>query len=155
MTRSTRSRVSARTIPGLFSTLDTVWRDPPAAVATSVTVGSRRMDPPLGRARTGASRIVGHAENPPTPFDRSNERRYRSGVAPAQPFLHRAEVVLRAPAQAWSGSDGSFTGGVEGLWVSDVRVLSGLVLTVAGTELEHVRADRMRADRIRFTALLR
>ncbi|MDQ1513495.1 MAG: hypothetical protein QOC59_1337 [Microbacteriaceae bacterium] len=76
-------------------------------------------------------------------------------MAPRQPFLQNAEVVLRAPAQVWSRSDGSFTGGVEGLSVSDVRILSGLTLTVAGTELEHVRADRMRADRIRFTTLLR
>ncbi|HEV7624574.1 MAG TPA: glycogen debranching N-terminal domain-containing protein [Amnibacterium sp.] len=72
-----------------------------------------------------------------------------------QPFLHDAEVVLRAPAQLWARPDGALAGGVDGLYVSDVRVLSHLALTVAGTAVEHVRTDRARADRIRLTGLLR
>ncbi|MCU1473091.1 glycogen debranching N-terminal domain-containing protein [Amnibacterium sp.] len=72
-----------------------------------------------------------------------------------QPFLHDAEVVLRAPAQLWARSDGSITSGIDGLYVSDVRVLSQLDLRVAGTAVEHVRGDRARADRVRLTGLLR
>ncbi len=72
-----------------------------------------------------------------------------------QPFLHDAEIALRAPAQLWSRSDGRLEGGIDGLYVSDVRILSTLEVTVAGSAVEHVRTDRARADRIRFTGLLR
>ncbi len=76
-------------------------------------------------------------------------------MAMAQPFLHDSEVVLRAPAQLWARPDGAIVDGVDGLYVSDVRVLSHLELAVAGTPVEHIRADRARADRIRLTGLLR
>jgi glycogen debranching enzyme len=72
-----------------------------------------------------------------------------------QPLLHDSEVVLRAPAQLWARPDGGLVDGVDGLYVSDVRVLSQLTVTVAGTGIEHVRTDRARADRIRLTGLLR
>jgi hypothetical protein len=72
-----------------------------------------------------------------------------------QPFLHDSEVVLRAPAQLWARPDGAVVDGVDGLYVSDVRVLSRLAVAVAGTEVEHVRTDRARADHIRLTGLLR
>ena len=72
-----------------------------------------------------------------------------------QPFLHDSEIVLRAPAQLWARPDGTIAEGVDGLYVSDVRVLSHLALTVAGTAVEHVRTDRAGADRIRLTGLLR
>ena len=76
-------------------------------------------------------------------------------MATMQPFLHDSEVVLRAPAQLWARADGTIDDGVEGLYVSDVRVLSRLAVAVAGTAIEHVRTDRPRADRIRLTGLLR
>ncbi|MGN6743958.1 MAG: glycogen debranching N-terminal domain-containing protein [Amnibacterium sp.] len=72
-----------------------------------------------------------------------------------QPFLHDAEVVLRAPAQLWSRRDGTVSDGIDGLYVSDVRVLSHLEVSVAGSEVEHIRTDRARADRQRLSALLR
>jgi hypothetical protein len=72
-----------------------------------------------------------------------------------QPFLHDAEVVLRAPAQLWSRHDGRLETGIDGLYVSDVRILSGLDTAVADSVVEHVRTDRPRADRMRLTALLR
>ncbi|MDQ1531367.1 MAG: hypothetical protein QOE37_1472, partial [Microbacteriaceae bacterium] len=80
---------------------------------------------------------------------------YGAPVATRQPFLHDLEIVLQAPAQLWSAPDGSVARGVEGLWVSDVRILSRIDLTVDGTGLEHIRTDRGGADRIRFTTLLR
>lgn len=72
-----------------------------------------------------------------------------------QPFLHDAEVVLRAPAQLWTRADGRIGGGIDGLFVSDVRVLSRLDVAVTGSEVEHIRTDRARADRLRLTDLLR
>lgn len=72
-----------------------------------------------------------------------------------QPLLHDAEVVLTAPAQAWSRADGGMRAPIDGLYVSDVRVLSSLELTVEGTAAEPVSADRLGAHRVRFTSLLR
>ncbi|RIX28827.1 glycogen debranching N-terminal domain-containing protein [Amnibacterium setariae] len=72
-----------------------------------------------------------------------------------QPFLHDAEVVLAAPAQVWSRADGSFSAPIDGLYVSDVRVLSGLAVEVEGTGVEHVRTDRRSAREVAFTGLLR
>jgi len=72
-----------------------------------------------------------------------------------QPLLHDADVVLAAPAQLWSRQDGRLSAPVDGLFVSDVRVLSRLDLTVAGSDVEHVRTDRRGATGIAFTALLR
>ena len=43
MASSTRSRVSGRTIAGVFSTFETVCRETPAASATSLTVGCAPM----------------------------------------------------------------------------------------------------------------
>ncbi|GAA4191664.1 hypothetical protein GCM10022288_22820 [Gryllotalpicola kribbensis] len=40
MAAATRVRVSSRTISGEFSTFETVWRETPAARATSLTVGN-------------------------------------------------------------------------------------------------------------------
>jgi len=63
--------------------------------------------------------------------------------------------VLAAPAQLWSRADGSLVAPIDGLFVSDVRVLSGLDLEVAGSAVEHIRTDRRSAGSIAFTALLR
>jgi glycogen debranching enzyme len=76
-------------------------------------------------------------------------------VATRQPFLHDAAVALRAPSQVWSRPDGDIAAGVEGLVVSDVRVLSTRLLTVAESGIEPVDLDARGADRLVFTALLR
>lgn len=92
---------------------------------------------------------------PVRPFDRSNDSSYARRVAMRQPFLHDAEVVLAAPAQAWSRADGTMSAPIDGLFVSDVRVLSRLAMAVEGTEVEHVRTSARSASEVAFTALLR
>lgn len=72
-----------------------------------------------------------------------------------QPFLHDAEVVLAAPSQAWCRADGAMRAPIDGLFVSDVRVLSSLEVTAEGSDVEHVRTDRRGATTVVFTALLR
>ncbi|WP_375388738.1 glycogen debranching N-terminal domain-containing protein, partial [uncultured Amnibacterium sp.] len=72
-----------------------------------------------------------------------------------QPLLHDGEIVLAAPAQLWSRADGSLSAPIDGLFVSDVRIVAGLETTVLGSALEHIRTDRRSARRIAFTALLR
>jgi glycogen debranching enzyme len=76
-------------------------------------------------------------------------------MATMQPFLHDAEVVLAAPSQLWSRHDGSMTAPVDGLFVSDVRVLSQIRIDVAGSDVEHVRTDRRDAGTLSLTGLLR
>ncbi|RQP09603.1 MAG: amylo-alpha-1,6-glucosidase [Microbacteriaceae bacterium] len=74
-----------------------------------------------------------------------------STAAPVQPFLHDAVVALRAPAQAWSRPDGSMGGAaIDGISVSDVRVVRGLRLTVAGIPGEHVGTLVDSASKVRF-----
>lgn len=82
-------------------------------------------------------------------------RSYAPTVAMTQPFLHDAEVVLAAPSQAWSRHDGRMATAIDGLFVSDVRVLTALDVTVDGSAIEHVRTDRPIPCEIAFTALLR
>lgn len=72
-----------------------------------------------------------------------------------QPFLHDATVVLAAPSQLWSRADGRMSTGIDGLFVSDVRILSALDVVVDGSEVEHIRTDRRGAGATAFTALLR
>ncbi|GAA2753832.1 glycogen debranching N-terminal domain-containing protein [Amnibacterium kyonggiense] len=72
-----------------------------------------------------------------------------------QPFLHDAEVVLAAPAQAWSRADGTMAAPVDGLFVSDVRVVSRLDVAVEGSTIEPVRTSPSSASEVAFTALLR
>jgi hypothetical protein len=70
---------------------------------------------------------------------------------PLQPFLHDAVVVLRAPAQAWSRPDGTMgSAPIDGIAFSDVRVVSGFRLTVAGQPGEHVGTLTDSASRVRF-----
>jgi hypothetical protein len=76
-------------------------------------------------------------------------------MATMQPFLHDAEVVLAAPAQLWSRHDGSTIAPIDGLFVSDVRILSGIRLTVDRSVVEHVRTDRRGAGTLALTGLLR
>ncbi|MGN6446968.1 glycogen debranching N-terminal domain-containing protein [Amnibacterium sp.] len=76
-------------------------------------------------------------------------------MAKRQPFLQDAEIVLAAPAQAWSRADGAMSAAIDGLFVADVRVLSGLAVEVDGSAVEHIRTDRRGAAELAFTGLLR
>lgn len=72
-----------------------------------------------------------------------------------QPLLHDAAVVLRAPAQAWSRPGGEMSAPIDGIYVSDVRVASGLRVRVDGETPEPIATLEDAADRIRFVSLLR
>lgn len=73
-----------------------------------------------------------------------------------QPLLHDAVCTLRAPGQAWSRPDGSMGGGaIDGLYVSDVRVLRGLELRVGDRPVEHISTLLDSADTTRFVSVLR
>jgi hypothetical protein len=72
---------------------------------------------------------------------------------PLQPYLHDAVVVLRAPAQAWSRPDGSMgNASIDGIAVSDVRVVDGFRVAVAGLPGEHVGTLVDSASRVRFVS---
>lgn len=91
---------------------------------------------------------------PATPSERRDQPRHH------QPLLHDAVVALRAPAHVWSGPDGSMggrgaAGAIDGIYVSDVRVVGGLTLTVDGVAGEHLATIPDSASRIRFDALHR
>jgi len=73
-----------------------------------------------------------------------------------QPLLHDAVATLRAPAQAWSRSDGSMgAGAIDGVYVSDMRVVRELSVSVAGRGVEHVATLADAADRTRFVSVVR
>jgi hypothetical protein len=73
-----------------------------------------------------------------------------------QPLLHDAVVTLRAPTQAWSRFDGSMgAGAIDGIFVSDLRVLRGLDVTFDGHRGEHIATLEDAADHARFECLLR
>lgn len=73
-----------------------------------------------------------------------------------QPFLHDAEVILRAPVQWWASVDGEVDDrGIHGVYVGDVRVLRTLRLRVDGTVPEHIATAPDGADAVRIDALLR
>jgi hypothetical protein len=78
-----------------------------------------------------------------------------------QPLLHDAVATLRAPAQAWSRADGSMGSApsagssIDGVYVSDVRVLRELTLTVDGRPVEHIATLQDSADRTRFVSVVR
>jgi glycogen debranching enzyme len=77
-------------------------------------------------------------------------------ATPLQPLLHDRLVVLRAPAQAWSAADGSIGGGaIDGVYVSDVRVVARQAISVAGAPGEHVATSSPSADASEFVALHR
>jgi glycogen debranching enzyme len=77
-------------------------------------------------------------------------------TAPLQPLLHDRLVVLRAPAQVWSGPDGSLGGGaIDGTYVSDVRVVSRQTVLVDGSRGEHIATTTPAADHAQFFALHR
>ena len=73
-------------------------------------------------------------------------------TAARQPPLHEHLTCLAAPATWLSPPSGQLTGGVDGLYVADRRVLSRLVLTLGGAEPEPVDAALRGANGARFTA---
>ncbi|WBU37391.1 glycogen debranching N-terminal domain-containing protein [Homoserinibacter sp. YIM 151385] len=73
-----------------------------------------------------------------------------------QPLLHDAAIVLRAPAQAWSRPDGRIGAApIDGIYLSDVRVVSALAVAIAGRAGEHIATSLEAADRLRVTSLHR
>jgi hypothetical protein len=72
-----------------------------------------------------------------------------------QPLLHDAVAALRAPTQVWSRPSGTMSQPIDGVYVSDVRVASGLRVLVDGAEPEPIATLEDAADRIRFVSLLR
>lgn len=71
---------------------------------------------------------------------------------PAQPPLHEHVTCVAAPAVWLSPPSGRMSGGVDGLYVADRRVLSRLVLTLDGAEPEPAGAEPRGAGEARFTA---
>ena len=70
---------------------------------------------------------------------------------PRQPFLHDLAILVAAPSQVFSADHGGIgheTGptGVQGLWHADIRVLSGLALTLDGATPEHIATRSLPAD---------
>lgn len=75
---------------------------------------------------------------------------------PVQPLLHAETVVLRAPTQAWSAADGSLGAApVHGLYLSDVRIVSRLRVSVGGEAGEPIATVPDGADAIAFVSLAR
>lgn len=73
-----------------------------------------------------------------------------------QPFLHDREVVLVAPTQCWFAPDGTMGGAtIDGVIVSDVRVIRRLDYTVAGEPGEHHGTQRLAASTARIDHLHR
>jgi glycogen debranching enzyme len=69
----------------------------------------------------------------------------------AQPYLHELITTVRAPALALSGSDGQIRPlGASGVYVSDRRVLSCLILNVDQAEPMVIRGQSVDADTARF-----
>ncbi|WP_238013040.1 glycogen debranching N-terminal domain-containing protein [Dactylosporangium sp. AC04546] len=73
----------------------------------------------------------------------------------AQPYLHDHVACVAAPATWLSGPSGQLTGGADGLYVNDRRVLSRLVVTVDGREPVPVTARRAGASSAVFVGVLR
>jgi len=73
-----------------------------------------------------------------------------------QPTVHGELVVLRAPTQVWSSPDGAIGGAhIHGATYSDVRILRGMKVTIAGRELEHLVTVTPGPDRAEIRAMLR
>jgi glycogen debranching enzyme len=75
---------------------------------------------------------------------------------PVQPLLHNETLVLRAPSQAWSSSDGAMgSAPIHGFYLSDVRILSGLSVLIGGSSGESIATIPDGADAVAFIALVR
>lgn len=73
-----------------------------------------------------------------------------------QPLLHDEVAVIAAPTQAWSAPDGDLGANpVHGYWTGDQRVVSAVVLDVAGTGIEAIATVPTSAREVVFTGLLR
>lgn len=80
----------------------------------------------------------------------------RMGVAVPQPLLHDLLVSVAAPTQVWAGRDGQIrVGGAQGVFHSDVRVLSAAVLTVDGQEPEPISVNAYGANDVGVIGLVR
>ncbi|MFO7689567.1 MAG: glycogen debranching N-terminal domain-containing protein [Cryobacterium sp.] len=74
---------------------------------------------------------------------------------PVQPLLHDSAIVLAAPTQAWSRSDGQTDQPIHGLYHADTRVLSGWTVLVGGQTGEAIGHAQSNAGVVTFTSLLR
>jgi hypothetical protein len=73
-----------------------------------------------------------------------------------QPFLDAETVVFRAPAQAWSASDGTMgAAAIHGVYLGDLRILSALSATVDDAVPEPIATVPLGASAVRFEGLLR
>jgi glycogen debranching enzyme len=73
-----------------------------------------------------------------------------------QPLLHDLLAATTAPTQAWSGPDGQLRShGAQGVYHSDVRVLSQAVLLVDGLEPEVISAGAAGPGVVELIALVR
>ena len=73
-----------------------------------------------------------------------------------QPLLHDLQICVAAPTQAWTGPDGQIRAtGAQGIFHSDVRVLSAAVLTVNDREPEPISINTYGADALGVIALAR
>jgi hypothetical protein len=72
-----------------------------------------------------------------------------------QPFLHDAVIVLHAPTQAWSRTDGAMTAPIDGLFHGDRRFARGLQVEVAGETPEPITTSERGSRMIEFEAVLR
>ncbi|KAA9105576.1 glycogen debranching N-terminal domain-containing protein [Microbacterium rhizomatis] len=75
---------------------------------------------------------------------------------PLQPLLSDAVIVLRAPTQVWSGRGGDIgAAAIDGVYHGDVRHVSSLELTCAGSPVEWISATPHGPSRVVFGGLLR
>jgi glycogen debranching enzyme len=73
-----------------------------------------------------------------------------------QPLLHDSVVLLSAPSQAWSNTDGDMYGyGIQGFYHSESRVLSEIALLVDGKRPEHLSNALVDATTATFVSLAR
>ncbi|MDX2819449.1 glycogen debranching N-terminal domain-containing protein [Streptomyces sp. PA03-5A] len=74
-------------------------------------------------------------------------------TTPHPPALHDLVTVLRAPAAALCGSDGQLrTGGADGYYDNDRRMLSRLEVEIVDAEVRPVGRSLTRSSEARFTA---
>ncbi|CAN5289109.1 glycogen debranching N-terminal domain-containing protein [soil metagenome] len=77
-------------------------------------------------------------------------------TATLQPLLHDETVILRAPTQAWSASDGSIgDAAIHGIYFSDVRIVSELRASWGGKPAEPIATIPNAADSVTFVGLPR
>ncbi len=73
-----------------------------------------------------------------------------------QPFLHDQHVVLAAPAQAWFAPDGTMgSRHIQGVYVSDVRIIRGVDYRVGDSPSEHTGSARLGAGAVAVSQLHR